>query len=182
MTTENEPEVAETEVVEASTVLTPRRPAGRPPKEKSVKEREEDERDQAIAEFVKTDSIAQSINAQEPSLARLRRIQHEITRESAVIQYERIEQGRSKKPMSVLAMRRIEALTRLANIELKIRELDMQSVSLSNEKMQKLFEFWSLKVMEAGKAVLPEEMLKLFLNKWGTSMEHWEEEAENVLR
>lgn len=142
----------------------------------------EEVREAAITDFVKSDPVSQSITSGEQPLIRLRRIQHEITREASVIEFERIETGRAGKPMSMLAMRRIEALSRLATIELKIRELDQQAVSLSSEKMQKLFDFWSLKVLEAGRATMPEEMLKLFLNKWGSSMEHWEEEAQNVLR
>lgn len=165
------------EVVEVSTALAKRSAKGR-----LTKVEEETAREEAIAAFVSSDPIGKSITSGELPIVRLRRIQHEITREAAVIEYERIQTGKANKAMSLLAMRRIEALTRLATIELKIRELDQQAANLSSDKMQKLFDFWSMKVLEAGRATMPEEMLKLFLNKWGSVMEHWEEEAQNVLR
>jgi hypothetical protein len=170
------PEDAEEPEVVGAEVLPIKRVGGRPPKVHPAG------RANKINDFVAADHLLHSIDSNENPLQRLRRIQREIARESSVIQFERDEAMSQQKPGSVLAMRRIEALSRLATIELKVRELDNQSVSLSTERMQILFEFWTKKVLEAAAEVMPEEQLKLFTNKWGTSMENFVEDAEALLR
>ena len=160
---------------------------GRPSKEEveaAVALREPDEgRGEEIKAFIESDPLVHSIavNTESP-LRRLRRMERESAREAASIHFERIEAGKKKAGTSQLAMRRVEVLSRLATIELKIRELDQQAVSLSSDKMQKLFDFWTEQVIEAAKETMSEQQVKLFVNNLGNKTANWEQDAEAVLR
>lgn len=132
--------------------------------------------------FIDDDPLVKVVDAGGDAFAVLREIKREIARESASLHFDRMEfEKRGKDPTTVSA-RRIEALRRIADIELKIRELDQHALNLSSEKMQRIFALWVEAMREIAQEVLPPEVMDLFFNRFATAMEGWEERAQDALR
>lgn len=132
--------------------------------------------------FVENDPIMRVVDSQGDTLAVLREIKREIAREAASLNFERLDVERKGKDASSISVRRIEALRRVADIELKIREMDQHSINLSGEKMQKVYALWVEIMREIAQDVLSEEVMDLFFNRFATAMEGWEERAQEALR
>jgi len=134
------------------------------------------------AQFVENDPIIKVVDAQGDTVAVLREIKREIAREAASLNFDRLDTERRGKDPSSISARRIEALRRVADIELKIREMDQHSINLSGEKMQKVYSLWVEIMREIAQDVLSEEVMDLFFNRFATAMEGWEERAQEALR
>lgn len=134
------------------------------------------------ARFVETDPLVKTVNANGDAFTILREIKREIAREAASLGFERLEAERKNKDSSSASIRRIEALRRIADIELKIRELDQHSINLSSEKMQKIFAMWVETLQQIAQEVMSPEVMDLFFNRLGTAMDGWEERAQDALR
>jgi len=133
--------------------------------------------------FIDDDPLVKVVNHGGDAFAVLREIKREIAREAASLHFDRLEaeSGRAKDPTTISA-RRIEALRRIADIELKIRELDQHSINLSSEKMQRVFALWVEVIKEVAQEVMTPEVMELFFNRFATAMEGWEERAQDALR
>lgn len=166
-------------------VLVKRGP-GRPRKVEKMLTRDALEYHAEISEakirYVETDPIVIAIDAGEEPARILHFIKSGVAREAASLSFERIESEKRGRDTSMISSRRIDALKKIAEIELKLRELEAESVNLSGEKIQKLFGLWVDKMRHAGVEVMSPEVLDLFLSKFATGMETWEEEAEQALR
>ena len=116
------------------------------------------------------------------TLALLHRVKLEVAREAASLQFQRIETEKYGKDTSAISTKRVKALEEIARIELKLRQVDQDSINLHSEKMQKLFSMWVEKMREVALEVLPSEILTMFFNRFATEMQDWEESAQNSLR
>ena len=128
--------------------------------------------------FVEEDPLVKVVNHGGDTFSVLRAVKIEIARETASLHFDRIE---SKEPHTI-STKRIDALRRIADIELKIRELDQHAVNLSSEKMQRVFALWVEAMQEVAQEVLPPETVKMFFERFATAMEGWEERAQDALR
>jgi hypothetical protein len=146
----------------------------------------EDQHAQALIErrnrFVESDPIVKTVDAGGDAVAILRGVKREIVREAASLAFDRVEAERKNKDTSATSMRRIEALRRIADIELKLRELDQHSVNLSSEKMQRVFALWVETMQQVAQDVLSTEVMELYFNRFATAMDGWEERAQDTLR
>jgi hypothetical protein len=132
--------------------------------------------------YVEEDPLVRTVNSNGDASTTLREIKREIAREAASIGFDRLESERRGKETSSASIRRIEALRRIADIELKLREIDQHSVNLSSEKMQKVFAMWVETLREIAQEVMAPEVMDLFFNRLGTAMDGWEERAQDALR
>jgi len=132
--------------------------------------------------FIAEDPLVKIIDAGGDAFSVLREIKREIARESANLHFDRLEFDRRGRDPSTASARRIEALRRIADIELKIRELDQHALNLSSEKMQRIFALWVDTMREIAQEVLPPEVMDLFFNRFATAMDGWEERAQDSLR
>lgn len=133
-------------------------------------------------DFIKSDPLVQKIEGRGDVLEVLYLIKREVAAEAASLHFERIETEKRGKETGQVSTRRIEALKKIADIELKIKEIDSDSVNLSSERMQKLFALWVDTIREIAQETLPQEALNLFFNRFATAMEGWEERATSALR
>lgn len=134
------------------------------------------------SDFIASDPLTLDIEKGTSSVTVLQRIRLEVSKEIAAIQYQRIELDREGKDTTNVSLKRINALERLAKIELKVKLLEHDSINLSSEKMQKLFMLWVETMREVASEVLPPEAVDLFLNRFATAMDGWEKKAEEALR
>jgi len=132
--------------------------------------------------FIDEDPLVKVVDAGGDAFAVLREIKREIAREAASLHFDRMEFEKRGKDPTTVSSRRIEALRRIADIELKIRELDQHALNLSSEKMQRIFALWVETMREIAQEVLPSEVMDLFFNRFATAMEGWEERAQDALR
>ena len=136
----------------------------------------------AREKFIASDPLFQKIEGKGDALDVLYMIKKEVAAEAASLHFERIEAGKRGKETGQVSTRRIEALKKIADIELKIKEIDSESINLSSERMQKLFTIWVETMREVAQETLPEEVMSLFFNRFASMMEGWEERATNALR
>lgn len=135
------------------------------------------------AKFIEEDHVVRVVGSEgSDALAVLQAIKLEISREAASLQFDRIEFERSRKDPTAVSSRRIDALRRIADIELKIRELDQHAINLQSEKMNRIFALWVEAMQEVATEVLEPEVMDLFFKRLAVAMEGWEERAQNALR
>lgn len=133
--------------------------------------------------FIDTDPLVNLI-AGSPSdtLALLHRVKLDVAREAAALHFQRMESEKYGKDTSAISIKRVKALEEIAKIELKLRQVDQDSINLHSEKMQKLFMMWLENMQRVAMEVLPAELSSMFFNRFATEMENWEEKAQNNLR
>jgi len=132
--------------------------------------------------FIGSDALVKAIEEHGDALGILHLIKKEVAREAASLHFERIETEKRGRDTGQVSTRRVEALKKIADIELKIKEIDSESVNLSSERMQKVFSLWVETMREVAQEILPQETLDLFFNRFATAMDGWEERAANKLR
>lgn len=133
--------------------------------------------------FIDTDPLVGLIESNpSDTLALLQRVKLDVAREAAAIQFQRIESEKYGRDTSAISIKRVKALEEIAKIELKLRQVDQDSINLHSEKMQKIFSMWIAVMREVALEVLPPELLDMFFNRFATEMQDWEEKAQNNLR
>jgi hypothetical protein len=133
--------------------------------------------------FIDTDPLVELIAGNpNDTLALLHRVKLDVAREAACLQFQRIEAEKYGKDSSGISIKRVKALEEIAKIELKLRQVDQDSINLHSEKMQKIFTMWIAVMREVALEVLPPELLDMFFNRFATEMQDWEEKAQNNLR
>ena len=135
------------------------------------------------ARFIDGDAVVQATtkNALD-SVQRLKLIQAEVAKEAAAIQFQRIESEKFGKDTSQTSTRRIDALAKIANIELEIKKLGTDAIDVRGDKFQKVFAFWIEVMREAASDTLTPEQIDLFFNRFSTKIEGWEDRVADALR
>lgn len=138
----------------------------------------------AREEFVAKDSLVQATTQGKADPATiLKAIRTEIAREQAELRFQRLEaekQGRAKDPAA--SKNRIDALVKIAHIELEIRKLGAESIDLKSEHFQRVFALWIDSIREVAVELFTPEQVDLFFNSLTTKLDGWETRAADVLR
>lgn len=133
-------------------------------------------------DFLESDAVVQAIAVDADSHELFKCIKLEVAKEAASLHFERIETEKRGRDTSMISGRRIEALKKVAEIEMKVKEAEAGSINPKSEKMQKIFALWVEILQKIAKEVLPEEHYAMLFNRFGTAMEGWEEKVQNELR
>jgi hypothetical protein len=112
----------------------------------------------------------------------LRTIKAEVAKEAAALRFQRTENEKYGKDTSQLSSRRIDALVRVAHLELEIKRLGAESIDFRGAEMRKVYEIWIGVIREVAEEVLPAQQFDLFFNKLLTGLDGWEARAEDALR
>jgi hypothetical protein len=136
----------------------------------------------AKAVFVDQDPVVQAARGRADAGEVLRLIKSEIAREAAALHFQRIENEKLGKDTSQQSSRRIDALTRVANIELEIKKLGADIIDLHGEKFQRVFHLWIEMLREVAAETMSPEQIDLFFNRLSTAMDGWEDKATDVIR
>lgn len=158
----------------------------RPPGSKFNKPTEEDlEHFQELAkerkEFIENDPVVKSATDRDP-LALLSTLKAEVAKEAAALIFQRVQNEMVGKDTTQISGRRIEALKKIADIEMEMRKIGFDQVDVYGEKFQKVFKLWIDIMRTVAEQTLPPEQLDLFFNRLQTEMANWEERAENLVR
>lgn len=112
----------------------------------------------------------------------LRMIKIEVAKEAAALRMTRLENEKFGKDTGQTSSRRIDALVKVANLELEIRKLGAEAIDLRAERFQKIFAIWITSIRDVAGEVLSPEQLDLFFNKLTTALDGWEDRAESQIR
>ncbi len=168
--------------------LTVKRTVGRPRKvEKMPTTSDLEYNDLMSAEkqaFIDSDPVVKATSpkgrAEAPEI--LRHIRAEIAKEAAALHFQRIESEKFGKDTQTVSSRRIDALTKIAHIELEIGKLGSAAIDLRGEKFQRVFMLWIATIKEVATEILSPEQIELFFNRLQTQMEGWEDRASDAVR
>lgn len=134
------------------------------------------------ASFIQQDSVVQAAVAKADPMMMLAVIKTEVAKESAALHFQRIENEKFGKDTAQVSTRRIDALKKIADIELEIKKLGGSQIDVNSEQMQRVFKFF----VDTVRAILEEnlsvEQLDLIFNRLTTEFEGWQEKVTNVLR
>lgn len=140
--------------------------------------------DKLREEFVARDPLVRTLaQGQADPVSILKSIRAEIAREQAEMHFQRLEaekRGGSKDAKS--SKNRIDALIKIANIEVEIRKLGSEGIDLKSERFQRVFELWVEAIKEVAVELFTPEQVDLFFNRLGTKLDGWEDRAEENLR
>ncbi len=133
------------------------------------------------ARFIAQDPVViAASNNRVQALAILALIRVEIAKEAAAIQFQRMESEKFGKDTSQTSTRRIDALGKIANIELEMKKLGPTTIDPHSEEFQKIFALW----LELLKGIMTElftaQQIDLFFNRLDSALEGWEERVQNV--
>ena len=137
---------------------------------------------EAKGKFIDGDSVVQaSVRRAEP-MAMLAVIKTEVAKESAALHFQRIENEKFGRDTSQVSSRRIDALKKIADIELEIKKLGGDTIDVTSEKMTKVFTFFIGTVRSILEENLTPEQLDLIFNRLQTEFEGWQEKLSAQLR
>jgi hypothetical protein len=162
------------------------RPVGRPRKINPAPTANDLEYHAEISEqktrFIAEDPVVKALTGKIDSATLLSTLRAEIAKEAAALHFTRMEAEKYGKDTAQTSTRRIDALTRIAHIELEIKKLAPDSLDVRSEKFQKVFNMFIEFLRECAQETMPPETIDLFFNRFSTMMEGWEEKAESLIR
>lgn len=132
--------------------------------------------------FITQDPVVVATTGKIDASDLLRKLRTEIAKEAAALHFQRIESEKFGKDTSQTSTRRIDALTKIAHIELEIAKIGPSTVDVRSEKFQRVIQLFLGFIQEVASETLNPETLNLFFNRLETKMEHWEDKAEEALR
>jgi len=113
---------------------------------------------------------------------KLNQLKFHIARETAVLEFNRMEMEKRGVDTSQVSSRIIGSMKQIADIELEVKKLGKTVIDPNSEEMQRIFRFWlgALKTVFSDlvkeKSVEP-QVMDLFFNKFSNAMEGWEEKV-----
>jgi hypothetical protein len=136
----------------------------------------------AKQEFVENDPVVKQTLRRGDPVSMLHTLKTEVAREAAALSFQRIENEKHGKDTAQISSRRIEALSKIAAIELEIKKQGGDVLDLRSEKFQRIFKFWIQTLQEVAAETLSPEMIDLLFNRLGTRLENWEEQAGEIAK
>ena len=132
--------------------------------------------------FIANDPVVTITQNKKEPIEVLRVISTEIAKEQAALNFQRIENEKLGKDTAQVSSRRVEALAKIASIELDMKKVGSDSIDFTSEKFQKVFQLWVETLREVAEEIMPPEEIDLFFNRFSTKMEGWEERASSYIR
>ena len=137
---------------------------------------------EAKAKFIDEDSVVTAAKRHADPMEMLAVIRGEVTKESAALHFQRIENEKYGKDTAQVSTRRIDALKKIADIELEIKKLGGDTIDVRSEQMQRIFQFFIETVRGILEETLAAEQIDLVFNRFSTEFEGWQEKLSDVLR
>lgn len=131
--------------------------------------------------YIENDPVVKNANGRDPMVL-FNALKTEAARESANLAYQRAMNERAGKDGSAISSRRIDALKKIADIELEIRKIGVDQIDVYSEKFQRVAKLWIEMIQEAALETLGAEQSNLFFNKLTSTMDGWEEKAADLVR
>lgn len=134
------------------------------------------------AKFIDADPVVQASVKHVDPMTMLALIKSEVAKESAALHHQRIENGKYGRDTAQVSSRRIDALKKIADIELELKKLGGDVVDVKSEKMQRIFKFFVDTIRRIAEENLSPEEIDIFFNRLSTEFDGWEEKLAEALR
>jgi hypothetical protein len=135
-----------------------------------------------MIEHREADEILRQCKPYGNSLEVLRQVRDVIVQMQSDMEFKRIKDERQGKDTTQLYARRLDALSKIANLELEIRKIGSDTIDLKDPKFQKVFTLWIDTIRKVVTELSPPEYVDLFFNRLMTEMDGWEDRASDALR
>lgn len=134
------------------------------------------------ARFIDRDAVVQaSVNRVDP-LDMISVLKTEVAKEAAALHFQRIENEKFGKDTAQVSTRRIDALKKIADIELEIKKIGGANIDVRSEKMTRIFKFFIDTVKAILEENLKEEQIDLVFNRLETDFQGWQDKLADILR
>jgi hypothetical protein len=133
-------------------------------------------------QFIDKDAVVIAAYKHADPLSMLAVIKTEVAKESAALHFQRIENEKLGKDTSQVSTRRIDALKKIADIELELKKLGADTIDVTSEKMVKVFTFFIGTVRSILEENLTPEQLEVVFNRLETEFVGWQEKLAAQLR
>lgn len=133
------------------------------------------------ARFITGDPIVRAATAHADAADMLHSIKLEVAKETAALHFQRIENEKHGKDTAQVSTRRIDALKKIAELELEIRKLGADMIDLKGEKMQRVFSYFIQQIKETAGETLAPEAIDLFFNRLQTALDGWEDKCAELV-
>ena len=134
------------------------------------------------ARFIDSDAVVNASRGGADAPQMLKLIKSEVAKEAAALHFQRIENEKYGKDTAQTSTRRIDALTKIANIEMEIKKLGSEAIDLRHPKFQRVFGLWIEVMRQVASETLTPQQIDLFFNRFSTAIEGWEDRAAEELR
>ncbi len=132
--------------------------------------------------FVDGDPVVRATSKPTTPLDMLAIIKREVAKECAALHFQRLENEKLGRDTAQISTRRIDALKKIADIELEIKKLGSDVIDVHSEKFQRVAKFWVETIREIAEQTLQPEQIDMFFNRFMTAMEGWEEKVGDLTR
>lgn len=129
------------------------------------------------SKFIDGDPVYKASVDKASSSEILHLVKTQVAREAAALAFQRIENEKSGKDTAQVSSRRIDALIKIANLEIEKNKHGGDILDLGSESFQRVFKMLVDTMRQVAVEVLPEEQVDLLFNRFGSAMEGWEERA-----
>jgi hypothetical protein len=130
---------------------------------------------------IDSDSLVRAATLNADSADMLHLVKIEVAREAASLLFQRTENEKYGRDTSQVSTRRIDALKKIADIELEVKKIGAGMIDLKNEKMQRVFKFLIGQMREVAQEVLAPEAMDLYFNRLSTALEGWEDKCSELV-
>ena len=138
-----------------------------------------EQRDKFIAASPVVDAVRKHVD----SADMLRLIKEQLACEAAALEWQRNENQKQGKDTAQVSSRRIEALKKMADLEVDIKKMGADTVNLKSEKFQRVFKYLIANFQEVCVEIgLRPEQIDLLFNRLATALEGWEDKAAELVR
>jgi hypothetical protein len=134
------------------------------------------------AKFIDEDPVVKAASKATDPMTMLSIIKAEVAKESAALHFQRMENEKFGRDVAQVSSRRIDALKKIADIELEVKKLGGDVIDVHSEKFARIFTLWIEIIREIAEQTMTPEQLDLFFNRLTTAMEGWEDKAAEALR
>ena len=135
-----------------------------------------------VKRHIEGDNLVKSAQGRVGALEMLWHIREEIAKEASALEFQRNECEKVGVDSSRISSRRVEALKKMADVELEIKKMGVENIDLRGEKMQRIFKLWIESIKGVVSEIMSPEQSELFFNRFQTVMEGWEQRASDIVR
>lgn len=132
-------------------------------------------------EFIANDPIVRAASTKD-ELVLLNTLKQEVAREAAALAYQRRLNEQMGRDISQVSSRRIDAIKKIADIELEMRKIGIDQIDVYGEKFQRIYKLWIETIQGIAAQMLTPEQNDLFFNRLSTEMDGWEDKAADLVR
>ena len=131
---------------------------------------------------IEADEVVKAVSDKTEAVEVLRRIKVAVAKEAASLEFQRLEVEKRGRDSAQTSSRRIDALLKVANLELEMMRLQRAVIDPHSEQVQRLCQIWVEDLTAVARETLPPEMYDVLMTRLETKTADWEERAEALLR